>query len=144
MLSGSRSVTSISAIGAVLLTGALATGALTTATLATPALVTAAKAATPPAACSTSHETVYVGATGKLDGQQTLTPVNAVTGKIGRRIKAGSSRGEIAIAPNGRTAYVANSYSDTVTPINLCRGEALKPIKVGKGPDAIAIAPDGR
>jgi hyaluronoglucosaminidase len=127
MRHGSHSVTAMAAVVALL-------GA------ATPA----AKAVTKPSACPISHETIYVGATGKLDGQQTMTPVNATTGQAGHRIKAGSSRGEIAIAPGGKTGYVANSYADTVTPIDLCQSKALKPIKVGKGPDAIAMAPDGR
>ncbi len=55
----------------------------------------------------------------------------------------------IAVAPGGRTAYVADfgylgAPGDTVTPINLATATPGAPIKVGFGPFAIAITPDSR
>ena len=47
---------------------------------------------------------------------------------------------DIAITPNGKTAYVA-SASDTVTPIRTAANTALKPIRTGGSPGAIAITP---
>jgi DNA-binding beta-propeller fold protein YncE len=51
----------------------------------------------------------------------------------------------IAIAPNGKTAYVTNSSGDTVTPINIKSSpfSLETPIRVGSGPAAIAISPSG-
>ena len=50
----------------------------------------------------------------------------------------------IAIAPDGKTAYVPNYQSGTVTPISTVTNTAGKPIKVGTGPIAIAFTPDGK
>ena len=47
----------------------------------------------------------------------------------------------IAITPDGKTAYVANSADATVTPINLATGTPGAPISVGSYPQAIAITP---
>ena len=51
----------------------------------------------------------------------------------------------IAIAPNGKIAYVTNSDSNTVTPIVLgsTSFSLESPIRVGSGPAAIAISPTG-
>ncbi len=84
----------------------------------------------------------------------TVTPINLKTDRAGKPIKvsgkppAAAFYGNpmaIAIAPDGKTAYVANGASSTVTPINLKTDRAGKPIKIsGKlGADAIAITPDG-
>jgi hyaluronoglucosaminidase len=95
--------------------------------------------------CRRGPGTAYVGATGKVGGQQTLTAVSLATGKVaGRRIKAGPTRGPITITPHGSIAYVANRYSDTVTPVSTCTGRALTAIRTGAGPTAAAITPDGR
>jgi YVTN family beta-propeller protein len=52
----------------------------------------------------------------------------------------------IAITPDGKTAYVANTNSGTVTPITTATNRAGKPIRVADGPGTIAIAitRDGR
>ncbi len=50
----------------------------------------------------------------------------------------------IAITPDGKTAYVANSGSDTVTPISTATNKAGKAITIGKDPAYIAITPDGK
>ncbi len=50
---------------------------------------------------------------------------------------------QIAIAPDGATAYVTNSGVGKVTPIDVATGTPGPPITVGGYPYAIAIAPDG-
>ena len=70
-------------------------------------------------------------------------------GSLGRRIPVGGQPFQIAIAPGGEWAYVANSGWDgpraqrTVTPINLKTQRAGPPIEAGLGPMGIAITPDG-
>jgi len=51
----------------------------------------------------------------------------------------------IAVAPDGRTAYVTNSLGNSVTPINLSTTpfRVASPIAVGTAPSAIAISPNG-
>jgi len=51
---------------------------------------------------------------------------------------------EIAIAPNGRIAYVTNYANSTVTPIDLSTDAARAPIEVGGAPYGVAITSDGR
>ena len=53
-----------------------------------------------------------------------MTPINTATGKPGKAIKVGGGRHAIAITPDGKTAYVANSGSGTVTPIRTATNTA--------------------
>src|ERR1035437_4818369 len=86
--------------------------------------------------------TVYVSSSGPGEGK--VTPVMIATNTPGKPIKVGRSPGQIAITPDGTTAYGANLASDTVTPITIATSTAGKSIKVGRAPDFIAITPDGR
>ncbi len=90
-------------------------------------------------------------------GSNTVVPVNTATNKAGQPIKVGPGPVALAITPDGKTAYAANSGGlpqargqpppGSVTPIRTATGTALQPVKVGSGggsgPDAIAITPDG-
>jgi YVTN family beta-propeller protein len=62
----------------------------------------------------------------------------------GAPIIVGSRPDWIAIAPDGKTAYVTNAGNDTVTPINLATHTPGAPIPVGKQPFGIAITPNGK
>ena len=61
----------------------------------------------------------------------TVTPVGLTTRRAGKPIQVGANPQAIAITPDGRTAYVANSGSDTVTPIDTATRRAGAPIPVG-------------
>ncbi len=50
----------------------------------------------------------------------------------------------VAVAPDGKTAYVTSYTADTMTPIDLKTGKAGRPISAGNGPAGIAITPDGK
>ena len=78
-------------------------------------------------------------------------PIPIATGTAGKPIKVGSGPGQIAITPDGKTAYVSCAGSGTVTPINTATNTAGKPIRVGRampgiggGRVTIAITPDGK
>jgi len=73
----------------------------------------------------------------------TVTPVNLVTRRAGPAITVGADPRAIAVTPDGRTAYVADSGSGTVTPISTVTRQAGPAIAVGADPRAIAITPDG-
>jgi YVTN family beta-propeller protein len=84
----------------------------------------------------------------------TVTPINLSTNRAGKSIKiSGNVPGKdftglpfaIAIAPDGKTAYVTDGASGTVTPIDVATNMPGRPIHLsGKpGADAIAISPDG-
>ncbi|HEY6295863.1 MAG TPA: hypothetical protein VIX15_09370 [Streptosporangiaceae bacterium] len=81
-----------------------------------------------------------------------LTPVSLSTGTVGRSIRVGSAAWSVALAPNGTTAYVANTgdgianlpgaIGSTITPVDLRTSRAGPAISVGDGPCGIAFAGD--
>jgi DNA-binding beta-propeller fold protein YncE len=94
---------------------------------------------------------LYVYSQNGPGGAGTLTPISTATNTPGRPIHVGNSpfsngMGQVAITPDGRTAYVITGNS--VTPVSTATGTAGKPIKVvSRGvfhPDFIAITPDGK
>src|SRR5215469_10992164 len=104
----------------------------------TPATALAA-AASPAAGAATARPvTAYVTSSAGV------IPINTITNTALKAITVGSFPFAIAITPDGKTAYVANTDSNTVTPIRTATDTALKAIKVGSGPVAIAIIPDGK
>jgi len=105
-----------------------------------------ALAGAPSGACHTPAPappgTAYV--VGHLsNGSGTVTPVDLAAGTAGTPIPVGSNAGPIAIAPDGKTAYVTSVF-DGLTPINLATGTASAPIPVAGGALGIAITPDGK
>jgi DNA-binding beta-propeller fold protein YncE len=46
---------------------------------------------------------------------------------------------EIAIAPDGKVAYVTSQFSSTITPVGLAAGTRETPIRIGQSPDEIVI-----
>ena len=87
----------------------------------------------------------------------TVTPVNTATGTHGKPIHVGLSGstpkggfapadGQIAITPDGKTAYLITGSS--VTPVSTATGTPGKPIYIDGNPfhypDFIAITPDGK
>jgi DNA-binding beta-propeller fold protein YncE len=83
-------------------------------------------------------------------GGGTVTPINLATNTPGKPIKASGEIVAMAIAPDGKTAYVATGLSTTVTPsaqavqpIDLVTNTAGKPIDLTWPPGPIVITPDG-
>jgi choice-of-anchor C domain-containing protein len=70
-----------------------------------------------------------------------VLPVNAVTGQAGRVITVPGAS-QVAVARNGKAAYVVSRALGTVTPVTVTTGKAGRAIAVGKQPDAIAITPN--
>ncbi len=74
-----------------------------------------------------------------------VIPISTATNRAGPPIRV-SGPWQIAITPDGTTAYVANFGSDSVTPIDIATntlGMAIA-LPVGSDPAAIAITPDGK
>jgi hypothetical protein len=103
----------------------------------------------------TAYITMQTGATTRGGGFRVaydFMSFDLASNRLVKPVKLSGPPVAIAIAPDGKTAYVVIS-SDTVTPIDLATNRAGKPIKVGGKPGAesfmgeplaIAIAPDGR
>jgi DNA-binding beta-propeller fold protein YncE len=101
--------------------------------------------------------TVYVGYTslGPMKPHQHLriagaiVPISTATNRAGKPIPISGGVGDIAITPDGRTAYVANggfigAQAGTVTPISTATNTPGKPIRIPGGAGIVAITPDGK
>jgi YVTN family beta-propeller protein len=97
--------------------------------------------------------TVYVSGTGEPTSSyaatSAVTPIDVATGRVGQRVlvpSEGGLAGDIAILPNGKTAYVLDAPQGIV-PVDLASGTALRPISVSDiyslAAD-VAIAPNGQ
>jgi DNA-binding beta-propeller fold protein YncE len=71
----------------------------------------------------------------------TVAPIDVATNTAGPSIPAGDTPLDIAITPDGATAYVATQVSDNVTPINLATRTPRPPIP-SDDPQGIALTPD--
>ncbi len=69
----------------------------------------------------------------------TVTPIRTATNKALKPIQVGAGAGDIAITPNGRTAYVSTSAG--VVPINTATNKPGKLIKIPGGTGPIVITP---
>jgi DNA-binding beta-propeller fold protein YncE len=86
-------------------------------------------------------------------GAGTVTPIDLATNTAGKPIPVSGEPIAMAVAPDGKTAYVASgatnsgrepTMAQTVTPIDLTTSTPGKPIALEDPPQAIAIAPDGK
>jgi YVTN family beta-propeller protein len=78
-------------------------------------------------------------------GDGFVVPVATATGQPGRPIRVGILPSGLAITPDGKTLYVADSNSNAVTPIDIATSTPGHPISTGSvGPVAILISPDGQ
>jgi hyaluronoglucosaminidase len=74
----------------------------------------------------------------------TVTPIATATGVPGPPIPIGRTAGDIAITPDGKTAYVTSDDGEVV-PIATATAAAGPAIDVGGDtPDGIVITPDGK
>lgn len=84
------------------------------------------------------------GRTGNRNGGFTVTPIDLSTNVAGVPITVGPAPSVVAITPDGKWAYVADTGTATragdVTPINIARNCAGVPMHIGESPDGIAIA----
>jgi YVTN family beta-propeller protein len=64
------------------------------------------------------------------------------TGPDGKPINPGPAG--LAIAPDGRTLYAANSLSDSITIIDTTAAKVTATVPVGHNPYTVLLAPDGR
>ncbi|HEX4009816.1 MAG TPA: PKD domain-containing protein [Solirubrobacteraceae bacterium] len=99
-----------------------------------------AQAAVAAPAFSASSWTAYV--TNNNSGGS-VTPISLTSGTPGTAIPVGTYPDDVAIAPDGTTAYVANYGGDSVTPITIATGTAGTAIPIGGAAWAVAISPDG-
>jgi YVTN family beta-propeller protein len=73
-----------------------------------------------------------------------FSEIDTATGIVIKSVKVGSRPKGVSVAPNGKTAYVANSGSNNVSVIDTSTNTVTDTVKVGFDPDGIAISPDGK
>src|SRR5271168_821953 len=84
-----------------------------------------------PAAASSPSATAYIT---NYVVSGSVIPLNTATGDTGTPIPVGDLPSDVAITPNGATAYVVNEGGDNVTPIDIATSTAGTPITVGTNP----------
>jgi DNA-binding beta-propeller fold protein YncE len=99
---------------------------------------------------TTAYVTTQGSSSVPTNGYRSVTPINVSSGRPGPAILIPHAVGalDIAITPNGKTAYVSNigngnphAVGTAVTPIRLSTGRALTGIQVGQGPGRLLITP---
>ena len=112
--------------------------------------------ARPAAQHRSAGPTVYVPydiAHGSTRDSAVVIPVSPAAGRAGKPIRVGDGAiaiqgGQIAITPDGKTAYVPTNGTGTVIPISTATNRAGQPIHLGGsgtfGPDFVAVSPDGQ
>jgi YVTN family beta-propeller protein len=93
---------------------------------------------------STGTGMLYVDNDGGFGLPGTVVPIQLSNGSVGTPIPVGMNPRDIAISPNGTTAYVTNGGDNTVSVISIASGTVVKTIPlVGTMPNSIGITPDG-
>jgi YVTN family beta-propeller protein len=81
---------------------------------------------------------------GNLESDNVSLIDTATNQPVGNPIDAGDGPASVAVAPDGRYAYVADVFGDTVAVISTATREPVgMPIPVGDGPFGLAVTPDG-
>jgi YVTN family beta-propeller protein len=74
-------------------------------------------------------------------GDNTVTVIDANTGKARATVRVGDHPKGIAFDPKGKLVYVANTSSDSVTVIDAENNAVLATLPAGKSPYALAVVP---
>lgn len=95
-----------------------------------------------------SARTAYVTGIDQFSTGPYVVPVNLAAGTTGAEIElpggGEGGGGRVAITPDGKRAFVADSNTGQVVPIDVATNTAGTPIDVGFGPYAVAITPNGQ
>ena len=78
--------------------------------------------------------------TPKIPGK-TVSFIDLATFKVVATIKTGLGTHGVVANPDGRHAFVTNTYANTVSVIDLARRKVIATVAVGKGPNGISILP---
>ncbi|AKB36589.1 hypothetical protein MSSAC_1999 [Methanosarcina siciliae C2J] len=70
--------------------------------------------------------------------------IDTTTGTVITSVKVGRGPKGVAVVPNGKTAYVANSGSNNVSVIDTSTNTVTDTVKVGYNPSEVAVSPDGK
>ena len=66
------------------------------------------------------------------------------TGEVRHNLPSGEDPEQFALAPDGRTLFIANEENATTTVVDAQTRKVLAQIDVGIEPEGVAVSPDGR
>jgi YVTN family beta-propeller protein len=104
------------------------------------AAVTGTALSTPAAGAPPAGGTVLVA----NSGADTVTLLDAATGRITATVTVGAKPWHIAVTPNGKLAYVTESGSNTVALLDLAKKRVTRRIVVGQTPTYVLLDSSGR
>jgi YVTN family beta-propeller protein len=93
-------------------------------------------------AVSQDGSKLYVTITSEKWPEGYVCVVDAASGAISKRIKAGHSPRCPTLSPNGERLYVCNQYNDDISVIDLGAGKETRRIKVVREPYSLVVTPD--
>ena len=70
--------------------------------------------------------------------------IDTATGLVITSVKVGRGPEGVAVAPNGKTAYVANRRDNNVSVIDTATNIVTATVDVGDNPSEVAVSPDGK
>ena len=73
-----------------------------------------------------------------------LSCVDVASGKVEYSIPVGHGSESVALHPNGKTAYVANRFTNDISVVDLEQKKEIKRVPAKREPCSIAITPDGK
>jgi YVTN family beta-propeller protein len=93
-----------------------------------------------PAVSAVAGQKAYIG----NFADNTVSAVDAETGKVVATIPVATGPHGMAISSDGRTVYVSGDGSSSVSVIDTASGKVGKTIEVGKAPNGVTLTPDGK
>jgi DNA-binding beta-propeller fold protein YncE len=90
-----------------------------------------------------SGHVLYLDATTGSNQHASVEEINVRTNRIEGKIRLPSDSGILAIAPDGRTAYVWTNYGADITSLDLASGSIGNTISVPEGVGSLAISANG-
>ena len=73
-----------------------------------------------------------------------VSSIDTATNTVTDTVKVGSDPYGVAISPDGKMVYVANSGSNNISIINTDANTVTATVPLGNQPEGIAITPDGK
>ncbi|AHJ63293.1 PGRS-subfamily of Gly-rich protein [Granulibacter bethesdensis] len=76
-------------------------------------------------------------------GEDTITVMDPVTGKLERKIRTGKGAHNLFLSPDGKVLYVCNRVGGTISLLDPATLTVKKEFAIPGGPDDLDFAPDG-
>jgi YVTN family beta-propeller protein/parallel beta-helix repeat protein len=79
-----------------------------------------------------------------ITGRLSVSGIDIATGTVITKVKVGGAPKEIAITPNGKTAYVTNYWHGNISVIDTATNTVTTTVLLRADPFGVAVTPDGK